>query len=113
MARRGAKEIDNRSIQLALFCHPVVQFAQLAPVWKLPKPKQVTGFLEVRVIGEFVDIDATISQDAAVTIDITNLGIRGDDALKALWSVRCGHIGHRFYRFDSNNPSLRDRAGRG
>jgi hypothetical protein len=41
-------------------------------------------------MGQFVDVDATIGEDAAVAVDVANLGRGGDNSLKSFGSLVCG-----------------------
>src|ERR1051326_8731797 len=110
MPRSIAQERDNGRVQLSLFREAIVQFAQFAARGQLAEPEQVAGFFEIGVIGEFVDVDAAISQHAAIAIDITDLGTGGDNSLKSFGSVRCGHAGHQFLAFNEGSGlrSLRE-----
>ena len=94
MARRIAQQRDDRGIQLALFGQAFVQFAQFAARGQFAKPEQVAGLFEIRMVGEFVNVDAAIGQNAAISVDVANLGSGGNDALKSLGGVSCGHAGH-------------------
>ena len=40
------------------------------------------------MVGQFVDVDAAISQDALIAIDETNAGIGSGNAFQALAAVR-------------------------
>src|SRR5271169_1421551 len=46
------------------------------------------------MIGEFVDINATIGQDTLLSIDVTDAGGGGDYSLQPFGGVRRGHTGH-------------------
>jgi hypothetical protein len=46
------------------------------------------------MIGQFVDIDATVSQNALVSIDVTDAGGGGDNSFQTLGNMRRGHTGH-------------------
>ncbi len=75
MAGSAAQESDNRRVELALLGEAVTQFAQFGARGKLAEPEQVAGFFEVRMVGEFVNIDAAIREDAAIAVDLADPGV--------------------------------------
>src|SRR5579863_2502911 len=94
MARGAAQQTDNRRVELSLFGEPVVQLAQFATRRELSKPEQIAGLFKVRMIRQFVDVDATISQNSAIPVDEADFRTGGDDALESLGRMSCGHAGH-------------------
>ncbi len=61
-----------------------MQLAKFAARRKLAKPEQVAGLFEVGMVGEFVDVDAAIGENAAFSVDVANLGIGSNDSLESL-----------------------------
>ena len=76
----------------------LAQFVQFAGVGKLAEPEQVAGLFKSGMIGEFVNVDAAVGENALVPIDVADAGICGDDALKTFWGMICGHAGHALAR---------------
>src|SRR5206468_12734858 len=48
-----------------------------------PRPEQEADFLEARLLGELVDVDPAIGQDAPRPVDVADRGVRRDDILEA------------------------------
>src|SRR5262249_10330159 len=94
MSGRIAKQRDDGRIELALFGQAFMQFAKLLASGQLAEPQQVAGLLEVRVVGELVDVDAAIREHTAIAVDEADSGVGGNNALKTLGSMSCGHAGH-------------------
>ena len=67
-----AQQLDDRCIQLALFRQSICSSRSSVRVGKLAEPQQVAGFFEVRVVGEFVDVDAAIGENAPIAVDVAN-----------------------------------------
>ena len=61
---------------------------KLGAVRQATKPEQIADFFEVRMVGQFVNVDAAISEDALIAIDETNAGIGCGNAFQALTAVR-------------------------
>jgi hypothetical protein len=55
----------------------------LGGVGELAEPEEVGGLLEGGALGEFVDVDSAIGEDAGVAIDPADRGAGGDDAFQA------------------------------
>jgi hypothetical protein len=58
------------------------------------KPEQVAGLFECGMLGQFVNVDAAIGKNAAVSIDVTNAGVGGNDAFQTFRGLSAGHAGH-------------------
>ena len=52
--------------------------------WQVAKPQEVAGFFESGVVGQFVNIDATIGQNALIAIDVADAGGGCDYSLQSL-----------------------------
>ena len=92
---RSAQQVDDRRIQLALLRQPLVQIPSIRRgVGSLPYHKQVAGFLKVGVVGQFVNVDAAIGQNALLAVDIANAGVGGDYSFQTFRGVRGGQAGH-------------------
>ena len=94
--RRGAlreapHHLDDARIDLARLRQPLPEVLQFLSFRKCSEPQQVADFFKVGVLGEFVDVDATISKNAFVTIDIADSRISGDDSFKTFCGGRCRH----------------------
>src|SRR5579862_813516 len=96
MAWRRTQQRDDGCIELALFRQAIMELAKFNTSGQFAEPQQVTRFLEIRLMSEFVDINAAIGEDAAISVDVTNLGGGGDYALKSFGGIVCGHAGHGF-----------------
>ena len=94
MARSIAQQCNDGRIQLALLRQAIVQLAQFAARGQLSKPQQVASLFEIRLVGQFVNVDAAIGQNAAISVDVADLGSGGNDALKSLGGMSRGHAGH-------------------
>ena len=57
-------------------------------------PQKVTSLFEVGFFGQLVDINAAVSQNASVAIDVANFGCGGDHPLQSLGGVCHGQAGH-------------------
>jgi hypothetical protein len=44
----------------------------------VPEPQQEAGFLKVRVVGQFVNIDAAIGQHTGFAVDVADAGVGGN-----------------------------------
>ena len=95
--RRGvfgdaAEEVDDLGVELACcgeFCGEVGEFGG---VGELAEPEEVGGLLEGGALGELVDVDAAVGEDAGVAVDPADGGAGGDDAFQAF---RCDSGGHK------------------
>jgi hypothetical protein len=96
MPGRIAQQADNRCVEFAFLGKPIVQFPQLTPGGKLSKPEQVTSLFKIGVVGQFVYVDAAIGKNAAIPIDVADLGVGGDDSFESLRGVICGEARHEF-----------------
>jgi len=65
---------------LALVRETLVQILQLIAIRKAPKPEQVAGLFKSGMLGEFVNVDAAIGENAAFAIDIADARVGGDNA---------------------------------
>src|SRR5208283_845501 len=88
VARSIAQQGNDGRIQLALLGQAIVQLAQFAARGKLSEPQQVASLLKIRLVSQFMNVDAAIS------VYVTDLGSRGNDALKSLGGMSIGHAGH-------------------
>src|SRR5512140_924694 len=98
MTRSVAQQRNDRGIQLAFLRQPVVQLAQLTSRRKLPEPQQVAGLFKIRVIGQFVYIDAAIGKNALISVDVADLGVGCDDSLESFGRVICSEARHSISR---------------
>src|SRR5205823_9765406 len=48
----------------------------------------IAGFFKIGVVSEFVNVDAAISQDALVSIDVADAGDGGDNSFQAFGGLR-------------------------
>src|ERR1700688_2618358 len=94
MTRRVAQQRNNGGIQFALLGQALVQLAQFGAGRQLSEPEQVAGLLKIRVVRQFMDVDAAIGEYPAISVDVANLGIGGNDSLKSLGGMSCGQAGH-------------------
>src|SRR5207302_4961525 len=85
-----AQQVEDGCIQLAFLSQPLAKFAQLVALRQSSEPQQVAGFLKIGVVGEVVDIDAAIGQDALFTIDVANAGNGSYDAFKSFGGMAGG-----------------------
>ena len=96
MAGSIAQQRDDGRIQLALFGQTIVQLAKFDASRQFSEPQQVASLFEVRLVRQFVDIDAAIRQDAPISVDVTNLRSGCNDALHSFWRMICSHARHWF-----------------
>ncbi len=82
--RGNPQQVQDRSVQLALFRQPLPNFFQLVALGQTSKPQQVAGLFKIRVVGQVVNIDPAIRQYALLAVDVANAGSGGNDAFKAL-----------------------------
>ena len=80
--------------QLALAGHVQLQLVELSAIRQPPEPQQIANFLEGRVVGQFVNVDAAIGEHAGIAIDVANSGIRRGNAFQTLWTLRSGGHGY-------------------
>ena len=85
-----AQQVEDGCIQLAFLSQPLAKFAQFVALRQSSEPEQVARFLKIRVVGEVVDIDAAIGQDALFTIDVANAGNGSYDAFKSFGGMAGG-----------------------
>src|SRR5260370_14200858 len=78
---------------MALLCQTSLQILYLALLRQAPKPKQVAGLFKTGMFGQFVNVNAAIGKHAAVSIDIANAGIGGDNAFQT-FSEAAANAGH-------------------
>ena len=52
-------------------------------VGQLAVPQQVAGFFEGGMVGEFVNVDAAVGQDALISVDVADAGGGGDNSFQA------------------------------
>ncbi len=55
------QQADDRSIQLALARQVQLELLQFGAVRQTSKPEQIADFLEIGMVGKFVDVDAAVS----------------------------------------------------
>src|ERR1700688_145103 len=79
---------------MALLGQALLQILQLALIGQAAKPKQVAGLFKIRMIGQFMNIDAAIGKNSTVSIDIANAGIGGDNSFHAFGAGGAGDAGH-------------------
>jgi hypothetical protein len=48
------------------------------------------------MVGQFVDVNPAIGQDAAISIDVANAGGGGNNTFQTLRSLRSGNARHSF-----------------
>ena len=51
-------------------------------------PEQVAGFFKCGVVGEFVNINTAVGQNALLAVDVADTGGGGNYAFESLWGVR-------------------------
>ncbi len=95
--RRGvgwdaAEEVDDLWIELAGCGEMGGEVGEFGGVGELAEPEEVGGLLEGGALGEFVDVDAAIGENAGVAVDPADGGAGGDDAFQAF---RCDSGGHK------------------
>ena len=66
--RRAAQEIDNCRIELAFSGEPFAQLLEFLLARQSAIPQQEASLLEIGVVGEFVNIDATIGENSLITV---------------------------------------------
>src|ERR1700688_461761 len=79
---------------MALLGQALLQILQLALIRQAAKPKQVAGLFKIRMIGQFMNIDAAIGKNSTVSIDIANAGVGGDNSFHAFGAGGAGDAGH-------------------
>ncbi len=94
MLRNQLQTVDDRTVELALFRHALAQLLQLIAAGQTAKPQQVAGLLKSGVVGQFVNVDATVGQNAPLPIDVANAGGGSDHSLQPLRGVCGSHAGH-------------------
>jgi len=87
---RQPHQVDDRSIQLALVRQAFVQFAEFPTRGQLAKPEQIAGFFKGGVVGQFVDINAAVRQDASFTVDEADARGGCNHSFQAFGGVSCG-----------------------
>jgi len=65
------------------------------------EPEQVGALFEGGALGEFVDINSTIGEDAGIAVNPTDAGRRSDDAFKTLCGQNSRHADVSLGDFDS------------
>ena len=70
------------------------KFLQFSLRGQLAIPQQVAGLFKVGVVGQFVNVDAAVGEDALISVDVADAGIGSDDSFQALGGVRGGQAGH-------------------
>ncbi len=65
-----------------------LQLLQIGAIRQAAKPQQVADFFEVRMVGQFVDVDAAVGKHALIAIDEANAGIGSSNAFQPLAAVR-------------------------
>jgi hypothetical protein len=93
--RRLAQKVDDGGVQVTLGRKAEAQVLQLVACGQLAEPQQVADFLKVGVVGQFVDIKATVGQDAALAVYVTNAGGGGDNAFQSFGRMSSRQTGHR------------------
>src|SRR2546428_13974898 len=72
-----------------------MEFLELVARGQLAEPQQIAGFLEIGVVGQFVNVNATVGQHALFPVDVADAGSGGDHSLQAFCGdVRGGQAGH-------------------
>ena len=90
----AAQQVNDGGIELAFLRQPAAEVFQLIRGRQLAVPQQVAGFFKIGIVGKFVDVDAAVSEDPLVSVDIANAGIGSDYSFQALGGVRGGQAGH-------------------
>ena len=95
--RRGAggdaaQEVDDLGVELAGGGEMRGELGEFGGVGQLAEPEQVGGLFEGGALGELVDVDAAVGEDAGVSVDPADGGVGGDDAFQAF---RCDSSGHK------------------
>ena len=65
-----------------------LQVAQLGAVRQAAVPEQVADLLERRALGEIVNVVAVVRKNAAIPVQVTDGGGRGDDVFEAGLGLR-------------------------
>ena len=84
MLGRLAQQADDGGVEFALAREVEFQLLQLGAGRQMSKPKQVATLFKVRVVGQFVNIDAAVGKHSLVAIDVADAGIDGGYAFQAL-----------------------------
>src|SRR5256885_6659630 len=88
-----------------------MQLAEFAARGQIAEPEQVAGLFKIRVIGQFVNVDTAVGEDALITVDVTDPRIRGNNSFESFSGLCGSHAGHS--PFNIVNDSLPDHAKRG
>ena len=81
-------------MKVTLLRQTLLQILQLDAIRQTSKPKQIASLFKSGMLGQFVNVDTAIGKNAAVTIDITDAGAGGNNALHAFGCLSAGHAGH-------------------
>ena len=87
----AAEEVDDLGIELAGVGELPGEGGELGGGGQLAVPEEIGGLFEGGVLGEFVDVDAAIGEDAGVAVDPADGRGGGDDAFQAFWCDSSGH----------------------
>ena len=88
---RRRSMILGSSLRAAASC--LVKSASSDGVGEFAEPEEVGGLFEGGALGELVDVDAAVGENAGVAVDPADGGAGGDDAFQAF---RCDSSGHRW-----------------
>ena len=87
----AAEEVDDLGVDLAGCGELCGELGELGCGGELAEPEEVGGLFEGGLLGELVDIDAAVGEDAGVSVDPADGRAGGDDAFQAF---RCNGSGH-------------------
>ena len=88
----AAEEVDDLGVELAGGGEVCGELGEFGGVGEFAEPEEIGGLLEGGALGEFVDVDAAVGEDAGVAVDPADRGAGGDDAFQAF---RCDSGGHK------------------
>ena len=80
---QGAEEVDDGGGEFAGGGELLGEGAELGGVGKFAVPEEIGGFFEGGSVGELVDVDAAVGEDALGAVDEADGGLVGDDVLEA------------------------------
>src|SRR5581483_6939187 len=83
-ARELPQKGENSRIQLARLCQRPPQLFEFATGRQLAVPQEVADLFEGGILGQVMDINATVGQDAPVSIYVADAGDGGDNAFQTL-----------------------------
>ena len=82
----NAQQVEDGRVKLAFFREAFPDLFQLIALGQAAEPEQEAGFFEIGVVGEVVNIDAAIRQNALFAVDVTDAGGGGNERPQGPWA---------------------------